>query len=185
MTRALDVGCGPGDNMGWTAAFNEVVGIDIDSEVLHEARQRYPRATFLQSSGESIPFPECWFDAIHAHVSIPYMDIPAAINEFHRVLRPGGEIFLSLHSFRLVVGFWWNNIRHGNWKGALFYHPYILVNGMLLHFGGNPIRFPLNRERMESFQTRYGMRSLLSRNMFGDIQFEDHGAALSVRATRL
>ena len=120
MTRALDVGCGPGDNMGWTAAFDEVVGIDIDSEVLHAARQRYPGATFLQSTGESIPFPECWFDAIHAHVSIPYMDIPAAISEFHRVLRPGGEIFLSLHSFRLVVGFWWNNIRHGNWKGALF-----------------------------------------------------------------
>ena len=185
MTRALDVGCGPGDKMGWTAAFDEAVGIDIDSEVLLQAKQRCPRATFLQSPGERIPFPEGWFDAIHAHVSLPYMDIPAAIGEFRRVLRPGGELFLTLHSFWLVLGFWWNNFRHGNWKGALLYHPYIFMNGVLLHFGGNPIHFPLNRERMESFQTRRGMRRLLSRDQFGDICFESEGRALSVRARRL
>ena len=185
MTRALDVGCGPGDNMGWTASFDEVVGIDIDPDVLQLAKQRYPHATFVQSSGESMPFPECWFDAIHAHVSLPYMNVPAAVREFRRVLRPGGQLFLSLHSFRLVLSFWWKNICHGNWKGALFYHPYIVLNGMLLHFGGNPIHFPLKRERMESFQTRHGMTGLLSKNLFSDIQFESHGAALSVTAKRL
>jgi SAM-dependent methyltransferase len=185
MTRALDVGCGCGDNMGWTAGFDVVVGIDLDREQLKAAQRRHPGGIFLQVSGESMPFPDGCFDAIHAHVSVPYMNVPAAVREFRRVLRPGGQVFLSLHSFWLVLAFWWENVRGGNWRGALFYHPYIIFNGILLQLGCKPIRFPLNRHRMESFQTRSGMQRLLTRNEFDEIQFEGRGHRLQVTAKRL
>jgi SAM-dependent methyltransferase len=170
--------------MDWTAGYEEVVGIDIDSDALRKAKLRYPGATFVRTVGESTPFPDCFFDDIRAHVSLPYMDIAKAVGEFHRLLRPGGSIFLSLHSLRLVLRFWLANVRSGNWRGACFYHPYIILNGLLLHFRCRQIRFPFNRSLIESFQTERGMEGVLSHNRFTDISFQRNGDRFAVSARR-
>lgn len=94
--RALDVGCGPAGNsdvlrrLGW-----QVTALDYarDSAVL--ARRRGLNA--LQADARSLPFPDGTFDLLlssDAWEHIEEDDLVAA--ESHRVLRPGGHLFVTV-----------------------------------------------------------------------------------------
>lgn len=94
--RALDVGCGPAGNsdvlrrLGW-----QVTALDYarDSAVL--ARRRGLDA--LQADARSLPFPDGTFDLLlssDAWEHIEEDDLVAA--ESHRVLRPGGHLFVTV-----------------------------------------------------------------------------------------
>ena len=48
----------------------------------------------------------------------------------------------------------------------IVYRTHVLLNGLVFHFSGRVFRFPLKRERCESFQTRRGMRIALRRAGF-------------------
>lgn len=99
--RVLDFGCGTGYLLD---AFSEVlhpgselVGIDSIAESIQKAQTQYPHINFVhQKFTELLPFPEHSFDYV---VSVDTIEcIPnksALVQEFHRVLRPGGHILVS------------------------------------------------------------------------------------------
>src|ERR1700756_2212378 len=97
--RVLDLGCGSGlDLASWgVTASDEVTGLDIDESRLAVARQRFPNRTYLHGVGERLPFDDQSFDRVISAVALPYMDIPKALAEIHRILVPGGGLSLSLH----------------------------------------------------------------------------------------
>lgn len=165
-TRALDVGCGPGISLQWTLEYDEPYGVDVDESALAEARLRYPQVHLLRAPGEHLPFPDHYFDCIHAHLSLPYMDVAKAVREFSRVLKPEGSIHVTLHTLVFVREFWLHAVRSRCWKTGLLYAPYIVVNGLLLHLGLPQFRIPFGKRRIESFQTERGIRLALSRNGF-------------------
>ena len=172
--RILDVGCGSGDSLReelelrlgelGSASQIEMVGIDIDEQVLAQGRVAYPQFSFICAKGEKLPFPDESFDAVISRVAMPYMDVPVALREIRRVLKTGGELRIKLHPLSFTLSELGAELHSGSVKSRvqnLVYRFYVVVNGMALHFAGFNFRFPLARRRCESFQTKSGMRRAL------------------------
>jgi ubiquinone/menaquinone biosynthesis C-methylase UbiE len=91
----LDVACGGGYFLrqlacvfGSAAHFQ---GIDLSKEALAIARREFPGAIYHLSAAEKMPFESASFDLITCLGSLEhFLDIPSALTEIRRVLRPGG-----------------------------------------------------------------------------------------------
>ena len=96
--EALDAGCGTGFlSFELAARGHRVTGVDFAPAMLAEARRKAAERTaavhFEEADVEHLPFPGASFDlAISRHVlwTLPHPE--AAIDEWIRVLRPGGRI---------------------------------------------------------------------------------------------
>lgn len=95
----LDVGTGPGDFPGRLRAWGHrgrLVGVDLSPGMVERARETHHGVEFARASAEALPFPEASFEVLTArHMLYHVPDVPAALAEFVRVLRPGGR-FLAL-----------------------------------------------------------------------------------------
>lgn len=162
--RVLDLGCGPGlDLVSWgVGASDEVTGLDIDESRLVIARQRFPNRTYLHGAGERLPFEDASFDRVISAVALPYMDIPTALAEIHRILVPDGRLSLSLH----LPSFTLSELRNHALPRPIptLFRLYVMANGLWFHLTGKTVGF-INR-RTESFQTERGMRLALDRSGF-------------------
>lgn len=97
--RLLDAGCGPGL---WTAfladAGSDTIGVDIAAAFLDAARTSHPQCTFVHASVSDLPFDDAAFDGILAWYSLIHTspaDLPGALAELARVLRPGGSLLIG------------------------------------------------------------------------------------------
>ncbi|HEX3299499.1 MAG TPA: methyltransferase domain-containing protein [Actinomycetota bacterium] len=98
--RLLDVGCGTGAASRRAAAVaGSVVGADLSSEMLKEARQLargIDNVTFVQADAEALPLEDASFTAILCTNSFHHYPNPAAaIGEMARVLVPGGRLLVG------------------------------------------------------------------------------------------
>jgi SAM-dependent methyltransferase len=107
---ALDVGCGIGRIVERIAPeMDRVVGIDISGAMLATARQRcgrFPNIHLLQTSGHDLAlFRDAAFDLIYAIDTFPYVVLSGRsvaerhMNDFARVLRPGGALLVLNYSY--------------------------------------------------------------------------------------
>lgn len=165
--RVLDLGCGFGKEITVTTVrpSDEIIGVDLVFGRLELARKKFPARKFVQARGESLPFRDAAFHSIVCEVAIPYMNIPAALSEINRVLRPGGTVHLSLHAFRFTV---YELTLAFSKPKALMFRLWVMTNGLILHLTGKPAKI---RGRYESFQTRRGMSIALEHAGFEDISF--------------
>ena len=96
--RVLDAGCGGGlVARELAAAGAEVVGIDRSLGSLGVARRATPRR-FRPAQGrlERLPFADASFDAVVAADVLEHLpDLPAAVAELARVLRPAGSFLFD------------------------------------------------------------------------------------------
>jgi ubiquinone/menaquinone biosynthesis C-methylase UbiE len=152
----LDIGCGIGQTLS-TNRDNAgiLVGLDIDLASLSYGHRRFDRIDFINAAAEDLPFKSDAFDLIISRVSLPYTRIPQTLDEIHRVLKKGGRVWLTLHSFSKVAHQLQDAIRTFNAKGIIFRN-YVILNGLLFHFFGKLLPFPVTK-RIESFQTRTGI----------------------------
>lgn len=98
-----DVGCGPGDDIAALADLvgtgGEAVGVDLSAAMIGEAKQRFadkPNLTFVNGSGDVLPFGDASFDAVRAdRMLIHVPDANAVVGQMLRVLKPGGRIVVS------------------------------------------------------------------------------------------
>ncbi len=97
-TRLLDVACGPGYVTAAAAARGAtVLGLDFSSEMVQEARRRYPSLEFREGDAEALPLPDAGFDAVVFNFGMLHFGRPErAISEAHRVLRPGGWVAFTV-----------------------------------------------------------------------------------------
>jgi len=99
-TRVLDLGCGPGrDAKSFGAMGCEVTGIDLSSELLDIAQSLVPRANFVRMDLRRLAFAQQTFHGVWACASflhIPHWEALATMREIHRVLSPGGFLYLSV-----------------------------------------------------------------------------------------
>ncbi len=164
-TRVLDVGCGAGQTLAVAYPDLETFGLDVDLSAMSLGqRQIAPNVRFTAGRAEQLPFGDARFDLVVARVSLAYTDIPKSLKEIKRVLRPGGKLWMTLHTFSVP----WASARTSNWKGKIFF-AYIVLNSLSLHFLG---RVGSLAGRYESFQTEGGMTRVLQRVGFTAIAIE-------------
>ena len=101
--RILDAGCGTGFNLGYYAAGNsrDVYGLDIASAALKHVRKR-GFIKVAQASITEIPFKSETFDmafSFEVVTQTPYETHDASLRELHRVLKPGGHLFIRVPAF--------------------------------------------------------------------------------------
>lgn len=94
---ALDVACGTGDLTALLARTPDarVVGLDFCEAMLERARRKFPRLPIEWIAGDAraLPFPDQSFDVVAIAFGLRNVpEAPAALREFHRVLRPGGRL---------------------------------------------------------------------------------------------
>lgn len=100
--RVLDLGAGTGLNLPRLLGAGRYVGVDPDPAMLKRARPRAAAAAvpaaLVLARGEQLPFPDGAFDTVLATLvfcTVP--DVPAALAEIRRVLRPGGTLLFLEH----------------------------------------------------------------------------------------
>jgi SAM-dependent methyltransferase len=116
--RLLDIGCGNGSyTTVMSGGFDETYGIEIETERLDDFRAHLTTRTDAESfhvqemSAEALQFDDEFFDVITAIEVIEHIvDLDQAVQEIHRVLRPGGAFVITApnrwfpvetHSFKI------------------------------------------------------------------------------------
>jgi arsenite methyltransferase len=97
--RVLDIGSGPGllaDEMAEEVGpEGRVHGIDPSESMLAIARRRDTPVEYAAGDALALPFADAAFDAAVATQVYEYVpDMPAALAEVRRVLRPGGRLLI-------------------------------------------------------------------------------------------
>jgi len=102
--RVLDIACGSGapaiSLATLMAGSGEVIGVDISEAPLQIAAERAAQrglinAKFQQADAHDLPFPDSYFDCITSRLGVMFFsDLPGALAEMRRVLKPAGRATL-------------------------------------------------------------------------------------------
>ena len=158
----LDIGCGMGQTLMAAGLADDVAayGVDVDAEAIEAGRQIAPATVHLQvGEAEQLKFPDEMFDFVFCRGALPYMLIDVMLGEVWRVLRPGGEVWLSLHAWGMLKERAKESLRAKNYKDVAFCG-FVGLNGILFHATGLQMNV---RGRRETFQTEQGMRRAFRR----------------------
>jgi ubiquinone/menaquinone biosynthesis C-methylase UbiE len=175
----LDIGCGAGQTIVALGLAERATGLDVDLDALRFGARGAMGEPLKAAAGmgERLPFRDAAFDYVYSRVALPYMDIPAALAEMHRVLQSGGRLWLALHPIAIPA----EQFRRGNVKGKA-YAAYTMVNGLWFHLTGRT--FALRPGTCESIQTVRGMRVALRRAGFSNVAFHRTSVHFVVTAQR-
>ncbi len=97
-TSILDVGCGTGQTSAYIAEKYRcsVTSLDSNNTMLMKAKQRFLSLKLpinsVYGSAENLPFPDGLFDFILSESVTSFTDVPLALREFTRVLKPKGVL---------------------------------------------------------------------------------------------
>lgn len=167
----LDIGCGIGQTFVAAGIAEDesrlLIGLDNEIEPLHYGVDEFTNVKFINALAHQLPIESGSIDIIVSRVTIPYTNIPVTFQEINRVLKPGGEIWMTLHSMRILLNPLLGAFSTVSAKGVLA-RSFFLFNGFLLHCFGILLPLP-GSGAYESFQTSSGIRRLLKKNNFDQI----------------
>ena len=137
--KALDVGCGEGRiSRELTACGFQVTAVDPVSRLVRAAIEAQSARNYAVALAAELPFENAQFDLVVAYnILMNIEDVPVALKEFRRVLRPTGQLLISIsHPF----------VDHGRFASKEMNSPFV-VEGT--YFGG---------QRFEGVEERDGLR---------------------------
>jgi SAM-dependent methyltransferase len=101
--KVLEIGCGLGtDGAQFALAGADYTGIDLTDAAVDLARRRFDLfnlpGAFRTADAENLDFPDESFDVVYSHGVFHHTpDTVRAVQEVHRVLRPGGRAVVMLY----------------------------------------------------------------------------------------
>jgi arsenite methyltransferase len=109
--KVLDIGSGPGllahDMAASVGHGGRICGVDVSEDMLTMSRRRcadQPWTEFRKADATQLPYPDNTFDAAVSIQVYEYVaDIPAALAELRRVMRPGGRVLIMDTDFGSLV----------------------------------------------------------------------------------
>ena len=115
--RVLDAACGTGDLAIIAAkAGGDVTGLDFSERMLERARRKAPDLDWMRGDLLALPFEDESFDAATVGFGVRNVaDLPGALEQLRRVLRPGGrlgilEITRPRGPLRFFYSLWFDRI---------------------------------------------------------------------------
>ncbi|MDB4953094.1 MAG: ydhE [Myxococcales bacterium] len=107
--HVLDAGCGSGELVGLALGRScKVTGTDIAPKMIELCRNnaQLAGAELHEASTDDLPLGDNSFDVAISSMSIHFCpDVPKAMRELHRVLKPGGRVGISAPSSPTLQGF--------------------------------------------------------------------------------
>ncbi|WP_405163257.1 methyltransferase domain-containing protein [Nocardia sp. NBC_01499] len=97
--RVADVGCGTGilaSRIQQDLTPELVYGCDASVGMLRQAKARSGQVNWLNGRAENLGLPDGAVDAVVSTHAFHFFDHPAALEEFHRILSPGGLLAIVL-----------------------------------------------------------------------------------------
>lgn len=99
-SRVLDAGCGGGEPVlrQLTSHSQQAIGLDFSAKQLDIARSNAPEARLLRGDMSRTPLTDGCLDAVlayHSLIHVPSDEHQTVIDEFARILRPGGQLLVS------------------------------------------------------------------------------------------
>jgi len=104
---ALDAACGTGRHAAHLVALgHEVLGVDLTPEMIERAATNVPDAQFREGDLLALPVAAQRFDVVVCGLALSHIaELRAGVAELTRVLRPGGQLVISvLHPFQALLG---------------------------------------------------------------------------------
>jgi SAM-dependent methyltransferase len=109
--RVLDAGCGGGGTaLSLAEEADFAVGLDLEARFADAGtrlagEKGIGRVAFVQGDGARLPFPHGAFDVVFSHSVIEHVaSAEGYLRECHRVLRPGGVLYLSTAPYLSLAG---------------------------------------------------------------------------------
>jgi SAM-dependent methyltransferase len=141
--KALDVGCGDGRNFGLLKDVGfKVYGTEITEGIVSVLRAAYPDVELAVAFNHSLPYPDGFFDCIVAVHSCYYLEdgvkFAQVVNEFKRVLRPGGLFVGTIPDTRNSVQK--NAVIHPDMECVITSDPFGLRNGCRMQLANSEER---------------------------------------------
>lgn len=95
--KYLDAGCGTGNfTKRLIKRELEVIGIDSSDQMLSIAKNKVKDADFKEMNFYGLTFEDDFFDGIFSMAAFEFVENPKkALDEFFRVLKPGGELIVG------------------------------------------------------------------------------------------
>jgi ubiquinone/menaquinone biosynthesis C-methylase UbiE len=180
----LDVGCGIGQTLlaPELGAAPVRCGVDVDVESIAYGQREHRGLDLRVASAERLPFPDRSFDLVYSRVALPYTNLPVALREAHRVLKPGGRLWVTLHPpgvllARIVVAL--KNLKPKPIVDAA----YIFLNSLLFQAAGKCISRPWSGQ-YETVQTAGSMKRALRAAGFEAVLTHSRAPILCMEARR-
>ena len=112
---ACDIGCGPGQIARYLHEHGVTMcGVDLSPAMIERANRLTPGVEFQQGNMLALSVPdETWagIAAFYSLIHIPRNDLPTALSELRRVLKPGGLLLITFHigDETLHLDEWWGH----------------------------------------------------------------------------
>lgn len=136
---ALDIGCGEGRiSRELKRCGYRVTAVDAVQELLDATAAADSADSYVHAAAAELPFADGSFDLVVAYnMLMDVDDVPAAVHEMRRVLRPDGQLILSIvHPFA----------DHGKFLGGEADAPFV-VQGT--YFGRQPFEDAVERDGLQ------------------------------------
>lgn len=175
----LEVGCGIAtDGIRFARAGARYRGVDASETAIELAQRRFDseqaRGSFTLASATALPFEDESFDLVYSHGVIHHIDdTQGAVEEFHRVLKPGGVALVMLYHRNSL-----------NYYLTIMGVRRVLASALLVPRADRLIA-AITKEEPEvlaghrALLQRYGLRYLLDRQLFLSNNTDGPGNPLS------
>jgi demethylmenaquinone methyltransferase/2-methoxy-6-polyprenyl-1,4-benzoquinol methylase len=160
--RVLDAACGTGDLAiaDRKAGAAKVTGLDFSERMLERARRKDARVDWVRGDMLALPFADGTFDAATVGFGVRNVaDLPLALAELRRVLRPGGrlailEITQPRGALKPFFSLWFDRV--------------VPLLGKVLPGGSAYTYLPASVKR---FPPAEGLAGLMRESGFGEVRF--------------
>lgn len=93
----LEIGCGTGlfTRKVFQKTGANITATDLSPELLGQAKELLPQATFIVDDAMKMKFPNNSFDVVFGSSVIHHLEMDVALSEIFRVLKPGGRMVFA------------------------------------------------------------------------------------------